>query len=310
MKIEKKATKTDSYRRNFVRFNNARDAWSNILETLGKQYPKTTLILPSYIGWSQNEGSGIFDPVIQSNLPFAFYALNKHLKIDISDLKKSVLACSNKPIVLLVHYFGFPDINYNKITNWLGKNQIVFIEDSAHAMLTDLIGGVCGRKGIYNIYSLHKMMPLKSGGILVYNKIKDFQNRKSAASTSHSIDVFDYDLKMIYDKRRHNYLFLLDLLKEVKGLKPLYPVLASGICPQTMPIIIRSENRDHIYFEMNKRGFGLVSLYHTMIKQLKDSSYDSVNFTSKHLINLPIHQDCDEKELIEMVANLQLILNT
>lgn len=308
MKIEKKATETHLYRRNFIRFNSAREAWSTILKSYAKQHPDATLILPSYIGWSQNEGSGIFDPVLKSQIPFAFYALNKYLEIDINDFKKCTLTYK-QPIVLLVHYFGFPDTNYNYITDWLDKKNILYIEDSAHAMLTDLIGGVCGRKGIYNIYSLHKMMPFKSGGILVYNKIKDFQNRKSTASTSLSIDIFEYDLKMIYNKRRHNYLFLLDLLKEVKGLKPLYPVLASGNCPQTMPVIIRSENRDHIYFEMNKRGFGLVSLYHTMIKQLKDSSYESVNFTSKHLINLPIHQDCGEKELIEMVANLKLILN-
>ncbi len=302
--IPKQANIPNAYKRNFIKFNNGRDAWHEVIGAYLKQRPNTTIILPSYIGFSINEGSGIFDPVTQNNATYQFYSLDENLSICFNNLKDVVNNAEN-PLVLLVHYFGFPDSNYLEIANWLIENDILFIEDAAHAMLTDLIGGICGRKSSYTIYSLHKILPYTKGGILVNNSTNILQ---ICNSTNDALNFFEYDLKTIFDRRRTNYSVLLELLNDIEEIKIIHPFLKEGICPQTFPIIIKGNNRDNIYFEMNKNGFGLVSLYHTMIDELVSSDFAAVAYTSKHIINLPIHQDCDSIALNKMVDNLKLIL--
>ena len=306
-RVTKQANNPYQYKRKLTSFNRARDAWSSIIEKFIKQNTDATVILPAYIGWSKNEGSGIFDPVDNTNIPFAFYGLNKHLQIDFEDFKKKVKTNTN-PIVLLVHYFGFPDSNYDEIANWLDEENVFYVEDSAHAMLTDLIGGICGRKAAYNLFALHKILPLETGGLLVDNLKQNLEigRNPSSLTNTHSLE---YDFKSIYDKRITNYKLLINHLKDINGITILYPELKEGVCPQTLPVLIHDTNRDAIYFEMNKRGFGFVSLYHTMIEQLENSTFESAIYTSKHILNLPVHQDCEEADLVDMIKNFKLVLN-
>ncbi|MDD2200244.1 MAG: DegT/DnrJ/EryC1/StrS family aminotransferase, partial [Bacteroidales bacterium] len=208
--ITKIAVKNDNFRRKWTYTNSARDAWSDILLRFKTIRPEGNILLPAYIGWSPNEGSGIFDSVYHSGLKYSFYNLNSHLQIDFEILKQLILADTSQ-LVLLVHYFGFPDINYNEIVHWLKKNNIYFVEDCAHAWLTDLIGGKCGRAGYYSFYSLHKLLPTVDGGFLVNNKpLNDQKNSNPYFSLS-------YDLYQIFHKRNENYLYLANVLGEFKG---------------------------------------------------------------------------------------------
>lgn len=303
--ITKKPTISNAYKYAYKSFKKARHAWESILIGFQKRHPDCTVILPSYIGWSSNEGSGIFDPVSNTNTPYKFYEISQTLRINVNDFK-NVIKSANNPIVLLVHYFGFPDEKYNEITNWLDTNNVYYVEDSAHAMLSDLIGGICGKNGAYNIYALHKMLPFPDGGYLIDNQKDslDIEMDKNADISP----IFYYDLRKIYSLRRRNYQFLIDNIKNIKGITILYPTLAEGLCPQTLPIILDDYDRDMVYNELNSKGFGLVSLYHTMIDPLKNSKYKSATYTSFQITNLPVHQDCTIDYLKEMVAILKTTL--
>ncbi|MDN3707761.1 DegT/DnrJ/EryC1/StrS family aminotransferase [Myroides ceti] len=172
MGITKIATKKNIAQREWKYTNSAREAWSTILDILKKENPQYKVLLPAYIGWSPNEGSGIFDSVKNSSLDFDFYNLDRNLKIDFNHFKNKIKDTKDC-IVLLVHYFGFPDVQYQEIINWLDQNNILYIEDCAHSWLTDLIGGICGRNGRFAFYSLHKMLPVSGGGLwLIMCQIK------------------------------------------------------------------------------------------------------------------------------------------
>jgi hypothetical protein len=82
--ITKKATIKDKFRREWEYTESARDAWSQIIEIYKKNNPNGKILLPSYIGWSANEGSGIFDSVVKSGLDFDFYSMGLHLKIKVN----------------------------------------------------------------------------------------------------------------------------------------------------------------------------------------------------------------------------------
>ena len=299
--ITKKATNQKTYLRNFSYNNSARDAWSVIIEQYKAENANGTILLPSYIGWSTQEGSGIFDSVLKSNLRYDFYTLDVKLKIDISDLQAKAEKY-NGCLVLLVHYFGFIDTSYTYITNWLDETNIYYVEDCAHAWLSDLIGGVCGRRGKFSFYSLHKLLPLEKGGLVVNNNPCDLN------CEINPLFSFSYDLHTIYKVRRENYIYLLNLLRDLKGIEIIYNNLDHGVCPQSLPVILNDFDRDELYFKMNESGFGMVSLYHTMIKQLNGYESEASSILSRRIINFPIHQDVTHSMLDKLVEKLKLII--
>ena len=301
--IAKKALNQDRFKREWVYTDSARDAWSEIIEKYKISHPNGKILLPAYIGWSANEGSGIFDSVVKSSLEFDFYDLGMYLEIDFNDLKSKV-SKNDDSLVLLVHYFGFMDSKYNEIATWLEENNIFFVEDCAHAWLTDLIGGVCGKRGNFSFYSLHKLLPVATGGIMVNNTPE--QNNKEGINPFFELN---YDLFSIYAIRRSNYNYLLHLLHDVEGVEVIYKSLEDGICPQTLPVIVKNFDRTTLYNKMNEAGFGMVSLYHTMIDNLQNSSFGAPAVLSKKVINFPIHQDVEKKDIDAMVEELKKILN-
>ena len=293
----------DRFKRAWSYKNSARDAWSDIIERYKVTHPIGKILLPAYIGWSVKEGSGIFDSVLKSGIEFEFYGLGMHLEIDFDDLKSKVEA-NKKPLVLLVHYFGFTDLDYIKIATWLEDNNIFFVEDCAHAWLTDLIGGVCGKRGNFSFYSLHKLLPVATGGIMVDNSPTEYFN--NAINPFYELN---YDLYSIYNLRRTNYNYLLQLLLDIKGIEVIYKNLYEGICPQTLPVIVESYDRTSLYNKMNEAGFGMVSLYHTMISNLDNSSFEAPQKLAPRIINFPIHQDIVFKDIDAMVYEFKRILN-
>jgi len=302
MGITKIAENKKNAQRTWEYTNSAREAWSNIIEEYKKLYPNAKVLLPSYIGWSANEGSGIFDSVKNAGVDFEFYSLDKYLNIDISDLKNKVKSNENC-LVLLVHYFGFIDDKYSEIVEWLNQEKIYYIEDCAHAWLTDLIGGKCGRNGKCAFYSLHKILPLSKGGLLVSNQIEE------AVENLNPFVSLNYDLLNIYNKRRDNYQYLVKILKDIDGIEVIHEELNEGICPQTLPVILNGIDRDNLYHKMNQLGFGMVSLYHTMIQELQNYDAEACSVTHKKIINFPIHQDINYNDLDELVENLKKVLD-
>ena len=55
---------------------------------------------------------------------------------------------------------------------------------------------------------------------------------------------------------------------------------------------------------MNKEGYGLVSLYHSFIKELQNEKFDDSLWLSKKILNLPCHQDCDTRLYKKMIEKL------
>lgn len=55
---------------------------------------------------------------------------------------------------------------------------------------------------------------------------------------------------------------------------------------------------------MNDSGYGVVSLYHTLIEPLQKEDYQISIDLSKRILNLPVHQDTDTSRYPEMVRLL------
>ncbi len=116
---------------------------------------------------------------------------------------------------------------------------------------------------------------------------------------------------MIAARRRENARRLTQLLRPLAGeVDPLWGDPQEGEVPQTYPVLVRNASRDRLYDSMNDAGYGVVSLYHTMIEQIASDTFPQSHWLSLRILNLPVHQDIEAEELEDMVACLGERLET
>jgi dTDP-4-amino-4,6-dideoxygalactose transaminase len=309
MGIGKLASDTKAFARPFQMYSNARMAFKSFLDIISFA-PGEKVLLPAYVGYSVREGSGVFDPVAELELSSAFYKLDSQLHIDLHDFERC-LRLGDVRVAVLIHYFGYIDPNYESAVEIARRYGALVLEDEAHALLSDWVGGRCGRLGDAAIFSLHKLLPFLSGGMLSVSSKYEELIKTARWGNKKSVIPWEYDLKTIATCRHRNACELAAMLKPLAGkLEPLWGPPAPNEFPQTFPAIVKQHSRDELYFAMNEAGFGGVSLYHTMIDLISPENYPASHKIAKSIINLPIHQDVNRDDLLKMVNWLKMYFET
>jgi len=299
--IPKQAGLVPAMQRPLIPFPSARRAFRAFLRK-AMSAGEGHVLLPAHIGWSPREGSGVFDPVEELELPSAFYGLDARLRIDVEHFEEQLRRFSPR-VVVLIHYFGYVDPAYLQVVDLAREHGALVLEDEAHAMLSDLIGGACGRLGDASLFSLHKMLPVDDGGALVVNQRgRELCDGIEAEASIPALN--DFDLYTLAMRRRKNAQRLEQLLTpmvdRIEVLRPLGPEEV----PQTLPVLVHGTSRDQLYEEMNAAGFGVVSLYHTLVKAVRPDEFPRVHELSSRIMNLPVHEEANEAELERMVEAL------
>lgn len=298
MIIEKKQKDKKRFVFNWSFFNSARAGLKYILQT--KELRGKIILVPAYIGYSTKEGSGVFDPIRETRTRYVFYGMDKNLNINIKDLKTKIREnpCG---ILLFIHYFGFPDKELENIKQYAGKYGMTIIEDFAHAFFTFWLDPVINFD--YGIFSIHKLFPADSGGMVLSKKVI---NNKSIVRH----DLFNYDMKNIMQRRIENYNHILHRFRK-KFLPCNITVLRkelAGAVPHSFPLLLPDKGlRDRLYFRMNKEGYGVISLYHTLVREI-DDSFAVEHGISGRILNLPVHQDAEKKDLDRMIDKMSDIV--
>lgn len=292
--INKKPKDINNFKFNSYYFERGRDAFAFILN---QNFKNRIILIPAYIGYSTKEGSGVFDPIKYIGIDYKFYRFKKNLEID-KDFLIELMDKNSESVLLLIHYFGFKDKNINEIKKHALENKITIIEDFAHAFFTFYLNPMIDFD--YAFFSLHKMFPFNSGGLLIS---KNILNCKKIIIDN----PFDYNIHEIIQKRISNYIFLYNQIVDINKIKILRKNIINQV-PQTFPILLPSEDiRDYLYFHLNECGFGVVSLYHILIKEISNS-YITEKYISKHILNLPIHQDIKLEDLKKLLDEIRSIL--
>ena len=296
--LSKSAVVSTNYKKHLVFTESARKAWKLILENLSTD---SKVLLPSYIGVTDREGSGIFDPITELGLEYKFYNLNDDLSIAYEEIENQ-LNKNNFDVILLVHYFGFKIQNIDSISKLCKSNGIIVVEDCAHMYTYNLneISDV-GTFGDFCFYSLHNNVPFKMGGLLVQNNIK-LNKVDQLSDLNIGYNVINYDAKSIAIKRIENFNFLHQLMSSIEGVSPLKS-LDIGDIPHTYPIIICDGLREKLYFKLINQNIPVIALYYRLINPLLQEQFKVMQFISNNILNLPIHQDIEKKDLL-IIADL------
>jgi dTDP-4-amino-4,6-dideoxygalactose transaminase len=281
--------------------NSARAALHTILENIDFSSGKK-LLLPAYIGITDREGSGVLDPVQQTATPYEFYSLDRNLSALKDELYKLIKSKKYKAL-LVIHYFGFCQNDMAKIIKLCIQYDVLLIEDCAHTMLSEISSGQLGKLGDFSIYSLHKFLATKEGGCLRVNN-KNYEHLlhlllpPHAHPNSKTLDMLARaDMKAIGEKRKYNYLCLLELINDCPGINIMYPELPNGIVPHNLPIIVKNGQREILYFKLIDNKIPVIALYYRIIEQIKEEFYEDSIYISNNILNLPVHQDIQQKDL-------------
>ena len=286
-------------------FDSARSAIAGFFRA-NHVIPGDTVLCPAYIGWSAREGSGVLDPLIELGLQVRFYRVEADLGIDVGHLQE-LLATGDIAGVIVIPFFGHIPRGYREAIDSGQKSGALVLEDEAHALLTDLINGTSGRFGDAAVVSLHKFLPVQKGGAILLNQ----RNRSSSIETwqagSPVLDLLEYDLASIARQRIANANALFELLVPLAGLvDPLWPDCSPDEVLHSFPVVISSGSRDLLYERMNGDGYGVISLYHTLVSAISPREFPDSHALSSRILNLPIHQDIRTDDLQPMIDRLRI----
>ena len=120
----------------------------------------TETLAPSY-----NCGSEI-DPLIKSGTSIVPYRIDKHAKIDFSDMFSRIT--KKTKLIYITHYFGFPQ-DLEEIKKICLDRHIFIIEDCALSLFTNVNKAPIGTLGNLAIFNFPKTLPVPDGGALLIN---------------------------------------------------------------------------------------------------------------------------------------------
>ncbi|GAA3655988.1 DegT/DnrJ/EryC1/StrS family aminotransferase [Microbacterium marinilacus] len=301
MLIDKGAVKGDTGRAPAHFYESARAGMRDLL-TRGPvpHDSRDGVLLPGYIGWSAREGSGVFDPVRESRRSFDFYRLHEDLSVDLDDLERA-LATGRFQYVVVIRYFGRLNTDMRKVRELTDAVGAVLVEDLAHGFFSSMRTPAASA-GHVAVYSLHKQFAMSDGGMVVYRDAALLCDQRSTRPDL-AAEVLSYDWTQISDLRRRNFeLIRAELIKRSHdGVTLMWPELEAGEVPQTLPVLLDSADRDLVYEDMNAAGFGMVTLYHTLIAEArgKDATIERI---ARTIINFPVHQDVDPRRIPALIA--------
>jgi dTDP-4-amino-4,6-dideoxygalactose transaminase len=290
-------------------YGSAREGMEDFLRNVLVE-PNDGVLLPSFIGWSANEGSGVFDPVLNVGARAGFYGLEDDLSVDLEELERHLDESSYR-VLVVIHYFGRTDPHLREIRALADRHGMLLVEDLAHGFYSALGSGLAGSAGDMNLFSLHKMFPVPDGGMITYPRA-ELVSSQASSRPELAATVLSYDWTAIAAARRRNFGTITTMLQALPEhgtmFTTMWPDLSSTDVPQTLPVRVEGSNRDSIYRGMNDAGFGMVSLYHTLIEPVR-SQFPRQNGLAKHIINFPVHQDVDGASLEALVLAFQEFLH-
>lgn len=114
------------------------------------------------------------------------------------------------------------------------------------------------------------------------------------------------EIKDIIESRRRNYLSLLERIKSLPGIAPLFPHLPEGVCPWVFPLLI--DGRDNLHHELRANGIPAVTWGGVIHPSLQVQEFPDADYLYRRLIMLPIHQSMDEPALKTMAETLGRVL--
>ncbi len=125
-----------------------------------KKLDRTHILVPSF-----NCGHEL-EPFLRENFKIDMYRINRHGAIDLNNLASQLTG--NRQVVMVTHFFGFPQ-PIEEISMLCKKKNVFVLEDCAHSLLSHVAETPLGSWGDLSVFSYRKSLPSPDGGALMIN---------------------------------------------------------------------------------------------------------------------------------------------
>lgn len=127
---------------------------------------------------------------------------------------------------------------------------------------------------------------------------ENLNNKAMSTVTTYMLKRFDFE--EIINKRRNNYIHLLNRLSGNPNINILFNKLPAGVCPLLFPIIV--SKRDKVCTILNQQAIDATAWWAGYYNGLDWTKYPDACFLKNNLIALPIHQDLRQTD-IDFIAD-------
>lgn len=148
--------------RNHFYTGTARGGIEYCLDELGLNENDSVLI-PAFVA------EGVISPFKKKGIIVKFYKCKENLAVNLTDLEINIRDDKSIKVVLIIHYFGFPQ-EIVEIKSLCNKYNVILFEDCAQALFSkDDNGELLGIYGDISFFSLPKTLPIPNGSIFFIN---------------------------------------------------------------------------------------------------------------------------------------------
>lgn len=279
--------------------------------------------------------------VLKSGAKIVFCDVDDNFLLDFEFMKK--LINKNTKAVIVVHFAGMISKSILKIKEYLKENNIVLIEDDAHAhgaTFGELKAGNIGNIGCFSFYST-KIMTTGEGGMIttnhqeVYEKCASMRNRGMDINykgelfinlgSNHRVTEFQallgiYQLKRLEEFLEHRnkianiYKEQLSDLIERNVIRLQVPAENSRHAYWRFIVFLNNHNRDEIIEKLNSLNIKADAPYFPLLhnqplfKNIKKEEMPNAERLSKTHISLPIHMLISEDDARFITEKLKEVL--
>lgn len=106
----------------------------------------------------------------------------------------------------------------------------------------------------------------------------------------------------IVERRIRNYHWLSDALADLPNSRRLYPELPEGVVPYVFPLVI--DRVDPAFINLRRKGLPLLR-WEFLENEVDGSSCENSHYYSRHLVQIPCHQELRQAELEWMVDHIR-----
>jgi len=244
--------------------------------------------------------------------------------IDPNKIKRSI--SKKTKIVLPVHFAGMPS-NLQEIIKICKENNLILIEDAAHAAGTIYKNKHIGKHGMACCFSFHpvKNLAMPTGGLISlnhpnYKKFETLLKSRRWCGITNRNEAF-YDVKEMgwnYYMNEFSAAIGLVQLKKLNSMNKIRRMIASKyvkeiILENRMPYSkdcsyhmywVFSKNRNKFRKKMREAGIETGIHYrpiHTMSMYKKQVNLPITEKAGKQIVSLPIHPNLSESEIEKII---------
>ena len=111
----------------------------------------------------------------------------------------------------------------------------------------------------------------------------------------------------IIQRRRHNYLQLLNLIRDLPGVAPLFPDLPDGVCPIGLPILV--SQRSSWERQLSARNIDVYAWWSGYHSGIDWDQFPEACRLKDQVMLLPIHQQLNDLDMKYIGSQVALIAN-